>query len=977
MSSESTKLHDSAALSTRWATLGSEVQAPGNRPVLLDDPGFYWYVAQGSVEVFAAPMLGDSKTGLRTHLWSAEAGSALPCGLKPEDPEGLALLAVGGSHTLLRRISRATLEELGAAAGSQADVAAFVESALSGMGRAVASRGQPRISLEVDPKGTLALKTGERIGTAAPVWVALEEGAVTFADGESRVAAGRDHPFPMVPGLWLRGVEDTQVSGFPTLAVLQEGHLWKGVDEALQEFLRWTRAMVQVDREGESARIHAKIRAEARMMETELGGLASVLGDAHRLPWVPGAENPLMAACQAVGKVAGITFNPPAKWEMESKVRDPLGSICRISRVRFRSVALRGTWWKEDGGPLLGYRGEEKVPSALIPTSSTSYDILDPGAGTREAVTEEVAKSLDPFAVTFYRPAPARALAGKDLFELTLSQWGRDLWLILLLALASAILGMVLPIATKQFFSVVIPQAQSSDVWTLLAAMVAVVTGGALFDLTRAFLLIRVETRSTLTLQAALIDRLLSLPAPFFRRYSVGDLATRAGAVNAVRDILSGAATVSILGSFSAITSLGLLFYFDYRLAGVAVVLVLVAGLVTLFFGQRTLGLERERQEVQGQISGLIFQMLGGVSKLKVAAAERRAFAVWAEKFKEQQEISLAEGKNDIAIQTLNDSMPVLSTLVLFGTAGFFLSRGHSLDVGTFVAFNAAFGTFFAACTQLNNTLVTLLNIPATMERAKPILTTPPEVDETKPDPGELSGKIEGSHLHFRYREDGPLILNDISFTAEPGEFVAFVGPSGSGKSTTLRLLLGFEQPESGALYFDDQDLSSVNITSVRNQMGVVLQSSQLMAGDIFRNIVGSSPLTPDDAWEAAEQAGLADDIRDMPMGIHTVISEGGSTLSGGQRQRLLVARALVRKPRIILFDEATSALDNRTQEQVSRSLEATKATRIVIAHRLSTIRKADRIYVIESGRVIQEGNFDELMSQGGLFGRLVARQLA
>jgi ABC-type bacteriocin/lantibiotic exporter with double-glycine peptidase domain len=272
--------------------------------------------------------------------------------------------------------------------------------------------------------------------------------------------------------------------------------------------------------------------------------------------------------------------------------------------------------------------------------------------------------------------------------------------------------------------------------------------------------------------------------------------------------------------------------------------------------------------------------------------------------------------------------------------------------------------------------LGTLAVIPL-YEQAKPILTSLPEVDTAKADPGVLAGDIELEHLVFRYQADGPPVLRDVTIRIRAGEFVAFVGPSGSGKSTLLRLLLGFEVPEAGAVYYDGQELAGLDIQSVRRQIGVVLQNGRLMSGDIFTNITGSSPATLDDAWEAARMAGFDEDIKSMPMGMHTVVSEGGGTLSGGQRQRLMIARAIVQRPRILFFDEATSALDNRTQSIVSTSLDRLQATRIVVAHRLSTIVHADRIYVVEAGRVVQSGTYEQLISQDGLFAELAARQLA
>jgi ABC-type bacteriocin/lantibiotic exporter with double-glycine peptidase domain len=269
-----------------------------------------------------------------------------------------------------------------------------------------------------------------------------------------------------------------------------------------------------------------------------------------------------------------------------------------------------------------------------------------------------------------------------------------------------------------------------------------------------------------------------------------------------------------------------------------------------------------------------------------------------------------------------------------------------------------------------------VLEVVTLWQRSQPILVAEPEVDPEKIDPGKLKGQVVVARVTFRYRADGPLTLDQVSLRADPGEFVAIVGPSGSGKSTLLRLLLGFDSPVDGTIYYDGQDLAGLEITAVRRQLGVVLQNSRMNAGTLFENISGNALISMTDAWTAAEMAGLADDIHALPMGMHTFISEGGTNFSGGQRQRLMIARALALKPQLLLFDEATSALDNRTQAIVTDSLDQLGVTRIVIAHRLSTIRSADRIYVIQAGRVMQEGKFEELVEQPGLFSQLAARQL-
>lgn len=303
-------------------------------------------------------------------------------------------------------------------------------------------------------------------------------------------------------------------------------------------------------------------------------------------------------------------------------------------------------------------------------------------------------------------------------------------------------------------------------------------------------------------------------------------------------------------------------------------------------------------------------------------------------------------------------------------------SKPPLLSVSEFMGFQAAFAGFNATLVSLIPYVATIFTVKPYLENLKPILEAEPEVTEDKEDAPSLSGDIEIKNVFYSYGPDLPLVLKGISLHVQPGESVAFVGASGCGKSTLMRLLLGFETPTQGAIYFDGQALAGLNVSSVRTQMGVVLQNGQLLAGDIFTNIVGTSPLTQDDAWEAARMVGLDRDIENMPMGMHTMISEGAGNISGGQRQRILLARSLANRPKIIILDEATSALDNTTQAIVTKSMNAIRATRITVAHRLSTIKDADRIFVMQDGIIAEEGDYETLMKQDGLFAKLARRQM-
>lgn len=403
---------------------------------------------------------------------------------------------------------------------------------------------------------------------------------------------------------------------------------------------------------------------------------------------------------------------------------------------------------------------------------------------------------------------------------------------------------------------------------------------------------------------------------------------------------------------------------------------------VVCFLVWKMIANKRRMIEASGKVAGQLLQILNGLAKFRMQGAETQAYYLWARDFGAEWKWNRAVRWNTNWLEVVNSLQPILLSMLIFYLTMYWLEAGDKektlfISQPDFLSFNAAMSGFNTAVIGMIPVFSQLLDLLPTLERLKPILETEPEVSDEKAETGELTGRIEVNNLSFRYGPEKPLVLENISMTIKPGQFVAIVGSSGSGKSSLLRLLLGFEQPETGAVYFDGQDLAEISVKSVRSQMGVVLQHGQLMAGDIYSNIVGSLPLSIDDAWVAAEMVGLADDIRAMPMGMHTMISEGASNISGGQRQRVLIARSIVNRPRIIMFDEATSALDNRTQSIVTESLERLKATRIIVAHRLSTIYNADIIYVLDKGKIAESGTFDQLMKNDGIFAAMAKRQLA
>lgn len=721
------------------------------------------------------------------------------------------------------------------------------------------------------------------------------------------------------------------------------------------------------------ARVRAQRGGRTSAMANGLERLRSLVDRQEPVPVAAEGDDPIDAAFAVVAKVHGVTFAalPPGPGSAER-----LTLLARSARVRTRRVRLTDDWWRRDSGPMIGYLAEDHRPVALVPRGATRYELIDPQRHSRVVLDGTTAAAVEPDAVVVYRPLPDGPLTIGALVRSALVHARSDVAWLVAFAIGSALVALAVPIVTGRIVGIVIPEADVPQLLQLTLALVVAAIAGALFQLATAIAVLRIQGRLGGYLVPAIWGRLLSLPTAFFRRFSAGDLAVRVQSVEAMVRVVGSGAVVALLGVATAIVSLALIWYYSIAFGIVATLMLLALAGVVVFSSRVQYRRAEAVEQTAGQLSGLVLEFVSGISKLRVAGGHEKAFGRWAERFVKrraaQNDARRAQNVVTIAIAVF----PVLSSLVLFAVVG--VSDPQAVSAGQFLAINAAFGQVVGAVVSITLVTTQLVQAAPAMRRVLPVIAEVPEDDATKSDPGVLRGDVQFSGISFRYQEDGPLVLDDVSIRIPAGSSVALVGPSGSGKSTLGRLLLGFEVPEEGGIYLDDQDLAGLDLRAVRRQLGVVLQSVEPLPGSIMSNILGDAVgLTIDDAWRAAEHAGLADDVRAMPMGMHTAITEGGSTLSGGQRQRLLIARALAGDPRVLLFDEATSALDNVTQAVVAESLERLSVTRIVIAHRLSTVRNADRIYYLERGRILESGTFDELMSLGGSFAAQANRQLA
>jgi NHLM bacteriocin system ABC transporter ATP-binding protein len=960
---------------------GTTVEVSGNQPLLLGEPNSIWLVIDGPVDISSVPLEDGAVSGTRNHIFSASDTSLLfgmdmagsDVGILATGTVGSQLAQLGLDRFLKYVVKNASNTEL---LIERLDL--WINNLSTGL--AVVAPPQRYVPLEANTELELLTKGIVRPRSGI-VWVRHLGGHTQFSDKLDLTIDEHDDYVPLSSTTWLKAVSASHLQITNTEDLIGQKVIHETLGTFHQLALSCIRVNISRETAGDLIRLNERAESDRRLVEETLSHLALAIqpeAPAHTFGdtlWLEREEH-LLAACRLVGENLEIDIRPQTGLGTDGPLEQTVEGIAATSRVRMRQVVLRGEWWREDGGPLLAQLAEGDQPVALIPKTAGQYVMVNPADQEVVPVTAVVAAQIEPVAQTFYRGLPERAITGADLVRFSMLGQRRDALTILLTAIAAGLLALVIPLATAAIFNTVIPSGDQSQLITLGLVLVVAALSKAAFDLAQKLAILRLDGHLGVSVQAAIWDRLLRLPVTFFRGYTAGDLTMRAMGIDGIRRQLTSVAISAVLAGIFSVFNFALLFYYDATLAWVAAILALIATVATGLTGRALIKHERRLAALHGEISGLVLQLIGGIAKLRVAGAEGRAFAVWGRKFGAQKLASFQARTVANYLSVFNAAFPIVTAMSIFYLT---TSSGRvEMSTGNFLAFYSALTLFLSAAITLGSTLPGVLRVIPTYERVEPVLKALPEVDASKTEPGVLSGSIEVSNVLFRYESTGPLILKNVSLKVAPGEFIALVGPSGSGKSTLLRLLLGFEIPELGTIYYNEQDLNGIDIRGVRRQIGVVLQTSQVAPATIFQNIVGTSSieLTIDDAWEAAELAGFDRDIRHMPMGMHTFVAEGGSTLSGGQRQRLLIARAIVNKPRIIFFDEATSALDNRTQAVVSQSLEGLDATRIVIAHRLSTIANADHIYVLKSGELVQSGTYKELVARPGLFADLSSRQL-
>ncbi len=655
-----------------------------------------------------------------------------------------------------------------------------------------------------------------------------------------------------------------------------------------------------------------------------------------------------------------------------SDTNEQLEYLMRPHGIMRRSVNLERGWYKDAIGAMLGVRRSDGSIVALIPTGLSGYSFFDNDTGKWIKVNRKNQSLFDDEAISFYKPFPMKKLGVVSLLQYAVNALSVSDYVLLVLAtLAITLLGLLTPKFNNMLMGPVLESGNARILVALVSFMICATIATLLMNSVKSLLMNRINTKMTIFVQAATMSRVLSLPADFFKKYSSGELSSRAQNINSLCSMLVSTILSTGLTSVFSLLYISQIFVYAPALVvpAIAIILITIAFSVITTFVQ--MSISKKHMEISAKESGMSYALISGVQKIKLSGSEKRAFARWANLYSESAKLSY----NPPTFVKYNGVFSMLISLT--GTLIMYYAAIESgVSVADYYAFNSAYGMVSGAFMSLASIAMTVANIKPVLDMAKPILDATPEVSEGKQVVTRLAGGIELNNVSFRYNENMPLVVDDLSLKIRPGQYVAIVGSTGCGKSTLMRIMLGFETPQKGAVYYDGKDLTSLDLKSLRRKIGVVMQNGKLFSGDIYSNIVISAPwLTLDDAWAAAELSGIADDIRAMPMGMHTIISEGSGGISGGQRQRLMIARAIAPKPKILMFDEATSALDNLTQKKVSESLDGLKCTRIVIAHRLSTIRQCDRIIYLDKGKIVEDGTYDELIAKNGKFAELVARQ--
>ena len=652
--------------------------------------------------------------------------------------------------------------------------------------------------------------------------------------------------------------------------------------------------------------------------------------------------------------------------QMESSVDLPqdyeeIEALFEKYNVFFRSITLSDGWWARCTGYMLGFMADDDSPVILVP-GFTDYTFTDPKTGDSMRVSKK-AHLLKKEAVIACQPFSDGELTVKEIIRYAANCLCIYDWIYTIVAgISVTLLTMFTPYVCKLIFSEIIPSGNIVQIIPIATLLASAAIGLTMVQVARNLVVVRIKDKVEYTLQIALMSRLLLLPTTFAKKFSPGDLSNRVLSLSRISSNLTADFLSSLLTFlFSAVMFIQFFIYGGPLLyTGILVIAIQVLSILIEFYY-----VNKVQLSVNASVShlvGLMFSLFSGIQKIKTTGAEFRAIYQWAKAYAPSEAYSSRQPLPSFFMTAISYCLRFVPMIVTMWAAWH-----YGLGLSDYIAYCAVLGIVCNTVLQLQGIVNILARQLPEIQLCRPLMSAIPEVKVGRQVVKRITGQIEIRGLKFRYADDMPLLFDGLNLTINSGDYVALVGTSGCGKSTLMRLMLGLEHPLAGSIFYDQYDLDDINLRSLRQFcIGICMQDGQLIEGTIRDNIIFNDPLlTDEDAWEAARLAALDGDIRKFPLGMDTPISVDGKGVSGGQRQRILIARALVRKPKVLFLDEATSALDNISQHTVVENLAKMNCTRIVIAHRLSTIQHCNRIIVLKDGRVADDGNFKELQARG------------
>lgn len=826
--------------------------------------------------------------------------------------------------------------------------------------------------LQVEERKILHFKKSAHTSKAFDIcWVEVLEGKVFWMGNQNLLFTPSKELLPITSQGWLVSAAPSKLRSIDSSSLVKQGLWMEAIHAVCKLFFTQLSDHLKEMEQKQQAILENRAKEEKTNLSIAFNRIRALFAPIP-IAALKKSSDPLQQALQAIGAYMKINFVFPKEALELIDEEKKLQLICDASRIRNRKVKLGGNWWKKDHGPLLSFEQTTNKPIALLNLSPLRYDKVD--TYHTERVTKNIAQDIAPTAYMFYIPFDASIKSGKDIIRHYLKNHHTQFFSLFLFSIIGSLIAFFPAIATKLLFNYAIPESNPSLILYLTLGLLFSAIGFSFFYFLRNFSFLRIEGIATHLLQCAIWDRILKLPTHFFRKYTIGNLLWRIMSIDEIRTLVSGNTANVILTGLFSILFLIIMYIYSPLLTSVALGVAILSAIITGICCYHKVSALRKSFEMQGKIRGALLQIISGVGKLRVSGAENSAFSYWAGYYTKSKSLQMkAQNIQNIA-SSFSAFLPIVSTWCIYGILVHWIGI-REISLPDFLAFNMAYGSFILALFPLNTMLIELIDLLPLWERTNIILEEPLEEQKEKMDPGKLSGAISIDEVVFGYDLNMAPIVDNVSIKINPGEFVAIVGPSGSGKSTLVRLLLGFEKLQSGAIYFDGKDLTSLDPQAVRRQMGVVFQREGIMAGSIYDNLVCGGFYTIEQIETALKLSEFEVDVNSFPMGLHTIIPMNGETMSGGQKQRLLLARALLANPSILIFDEATSALDNQAQARVSANIANLSVTRIVVAQRLSTIKNANKIYVMEKGEIIQAGNFDELALAPGLFAQMLSRQ--